>query len=1834
MTELPRTSSASNSAVSTLNTTNTPINDFQVDPANLASADTPVPLPKSANHASIQSPRSTRDIPAWLAYLVLVGILIIGAYFRFVGINWDNNQHLHPDERFMTTVADNIRPADPFNYFDTETSTLNPIPYGSYTYGMFPLFLTRYTAELIQQTGYDKIVIVGRALSGTFDLLAVLMLFVLATRMYSRRVALLAAGLYAAAVLPIQLSHYFTVDSFATVFILAAFLVAVPIMEKGQRWHYAVFGLLTGLAMASKINTAPLAGVVGLAATVRLIKGWPNQRNRRAIFQEVILGLLIAGGVTALIFRIFQPYAFNGPSIFGISFNQRWLDIMREVTEQVAGQADYPPNHHWTNRSQLTYAWIQNSVWGLGLPLGSAATLGWIWATWRVWREANLEPTAKQEWQSHLLLIVWVGGYFAWQNAQFWRYMRYFMPVYPLAVLLGAWALIELFDHFRSRQAQTIRQLRQATLLRSFAVLLLAAVTIVTYGYAFAFTRIYTQPHSRVAASEWMLRTIPGPLNLQIQTTAGPQNQPLAVPYNLVLKPGEPWQTQFEPMAAGSLGEISAFKLAPPEATLRIKISRDEAGNDIVYDGRDTPLAIHNANQPYGVYLTSINLSGNQTYFLHYTLRSTLGFTADQLAIANGSQEVLSITGQIVVADALADINEVSGKLAFTPTDDLTLDRLQIGSIQWNLVAAPSVVRLTLARDATSHDPIATAESTVNYFETAAPTKFTFSPVTIEPGRTYFLSLEVISGLPLHPSGASLAMETSWDDSLPLRVDKFDPFGGIYLNKNLELFEPDTALKRDRIVDLLTTSDYLVISSNRAYDAMPRLPLRYPLTLKYYQALFNCSEQFIFTCAYPAQVGLRSTFGYELIAVFESNPNIGPFEFSDQTAEEAFTVYDHPKVMIFKRASDYSTETLSQTLNMVDLAQILDQAPRNYTAMPTALRLPPDRAAAQLQNGTWSDMFDPLSLFNSNQVYGVVAWYLLLGIIGWAAWPIVFLALRGLPDRGYPFAKLIGLLFVTWLAWFASSYKLVMFTQPTLWVVVTLVILNSVFVATRHWNSLVTFTTRNWRHLAIVETLTLGLFLFFLWVRWLNPDLWHPWLGGEKPADFSFFQSAIRSVYFPAYDPWLSDHYVNYYYYGFVVSAVLTKLLGILPSIAYNLALPTLFAFAGIGAFSVAFNLVAAESRRAATNTSRLFDIQTVITPQPKSAYLAGVAAMIMMILLGNLYQIRLLWQYLPEAADPPSAYSTDLSLQLPNVVDGAWRVISNQTSLPGDKGRWYFGSSRAIRRDGLDTPITEFPLFSFLYGDLHPHLTNMSIMLAALAWMISFVLAADSSRSPSTPSPPESAPKSGQHLTQTIIPMATWFTSGIVFGALLPTQTWDFPGFLILGVGAILSAAWLSQRTISRPIILRVALQVAVFASLAIGLYYPFRQWFATDYTSIEIWRGARTPFVDYLSVHGLFLFILISYLVWQSRQWPSAVRAKIPTNYLLNTPLGALLPRIRFPLLLIIIASVTLVGLGFGMSLNDYEAVLFASPLAVWVAILLFLPNQSLPQRLWSAIFGVGLGLTILVEFVTLKGDLGRSNTVFKFYIEVWLFFSVAAGVALAWLLPVIWRQWSEQPRRWWLGGFATLVAVAGIYTVSGIYSKVTDRWPGIDLPPRTLDGMAYMLGSDPSVPADIAQSAIYDDEGSRYILSNDYNAIVWLLKNVSGTPRIVEGNTPLYRWGSRFAIYTGLPTVIGWDWHVKQHNSILPSSVVDNRIADVRNFYNTTDPEKALTFINKYQVQYIIVGALERKYYNAEGLAKFQEMQANGQIQLVYPTTAESSEDITYIYQTAPIQNSSNN
>jgi uncharacterized membrane protein len=262
---------------------------------------------------------------------------------------------------------------------------------------------------------------------------------------------------------------------------------------------------------------------------------------------------------------------------------------------------------------------------------------------------------------------------------------------------------------------------------------------------------------------------------------------------------------------------------------------------------------------------------------------------------------------------------------------------------------------------------------------------------------------------------------------------------------------------------------------------------------------------------------------------------------------------------------------------------------------------------------------------------------------------------------------------------------------------------------------------------------------------------------------------------------------------------------------------------------------------------------------------------------------------------------------------------------------------------------------------------------------------------------------------------------------------------------------------------------------------------------------------------------------------------------------------------------------------------------PLAVWAGLLILRPGQSDAKRLVLFLIGTALLITLMVDFVEVRGDINRMNTVFKFYLQAWALLAVASAAALGFLISSF-TEWSPNWKLAWQIPFVILVASASLFTLLATSAKIKDRMTVTA--PHTLDGMLYMKYST------------YPEGNTQMDLSQDYNAIRWMQENVQGSPVIVEAASDLlYQWYSRFSIYTGLPDVVGWQWHEQQQRALFPSDWVSSRILDVSNFYLTTDPNQARQFLKEYNVKYIIVGQLERLHFPGPGIDKFPAL--NGQL-----------------------------
>ncbi|MGB2696200.1 MAG: glycosyltransferase family 39 protein, partial [Dehalococcoidia bacterium] len=514
-----------------------------------------------------------------LTAFALAAILVLAGLLRLTALNWDADHHQHPDERHIVSTTSNPTfqvPRSPAAYFNTDTSPFNPYRVegaNSFVYGTVPVFGTKIVANLIEpvgdalsfvakpvpfglsdqlnfgpMTGYDDLTLVGRALAALSDVATLLFIFLIARRLFSSRVGLLAALLYAFAALPIQHAHFFVVDASTTFFAAGAIYYAVRIVQDGRWRDYALAGLLVGLATASKLTAVSLMPVVGVAALARAwpaLEAWarsfwnPGQAGAPHIepsrtLGRAGLGLAVALALAFIVFRIGQPYAFQSPGFSDVllwqddfecepcGFDSEWagrlLNLNPQFVNDQQGQqnllsgAAWPPNVQWIGRTPWVWPLEQMIVWGMGPALGVAAWLGFFYAAWRLFGRRELALTVP---------LVWVAGYFLFMGGQFSLYMRYFLPLYPTlavfaaALLFAGWSWAEeakpsswaLAKAVPGRIGRWLRPVWAAAPVATRAAVI--AVPLFTVFWGLAYFGIYSKPHSRVEASLWIYENVP-----------------------------------------------------------------------------------------------------------------------------------------------------------------------------------------------------------------------------------------------------------------------------------------------------------------------------------------------------------------------------------------------------------------------------------------------------------------------------------------------------------------------------------------------------------------------------------------------------------------------------------------------------------------------------------------------------------------------------------------------------------------------------------------------------------------------------------------------------------------------------------------------------------------------------------------------------------------------------------------------------------------------------------------------------------------------------------------------------------------------------------------------------------------------------------------------------------------------------------------------------------------------------------------------------------------------------------------------------------------------------
>jgi YYY domain-containing protein len=829
-----------------------------------------------------------------------------------------------------------------------------------------------------------------------------------------------------------------------------------------------------------------------------------------------------------------------------------------------------------------------------------------------------------------------------------------------------------------------------------------------------------------------------------------------------------------------------------------------------------------------------------------------------------------------------------------------------------------------------------------------------------------------------------------------------------------------------------------------------------------------------------------------------------------------------------------------------------------------------------------------------------ITWYLLISLLGWLTFPLAYHLFPALADRGFSLARALGMLAWGYVFWMLASLGLIQNDGGGLFLAFTLVVLVSGYVILRPGKRKVLgdWIKSNLRLVVTVEILFFLAFASLAFVRACNPEI----ASTEKPMELAFINAIMRSPTSPPRDPWLSGYAISYYYFGYVMTAMLAKVTATTGSVAFNLMLALIFALSAVGAYGLLYNLLAAWHKHRSKSPNR--------KPSVSLPWLGPFFLLIVSNFEGFLdvlHNLGLFWKFNADGSATSSFWNWL------GILDLNQAPVRPFTLIP-ERNWWWWRASRVIQDLDLAGKITgqseiidEFPFFSYLLGDLHPHVLAMPFDLLALAVALNLF---------------QGGWKGESNLIVYRLPVRA---EGLIWGALILgglafLNTWDIlVGFaLFAGAYALARAlengwSWERLRDI-------FALSIPV-GLMAILFYLPFYIGFSSQAGGILPNLFDPTRGVQLWVMFGPFFLVIFAYLVYLRREEKRAVNWKlglalgagaIVLLWAFSWILGMLALRIAPGLSLSILNEqcggslplcfglatlrrfsyfggvVTLfillgVGLAFLIKKEDENKVPEVSENSA--------PSFSLhPFGFLLLLTCLGAFLILAPDFVFLRDQFGwRLNTVFKFYYQAWLLLSVVAAFGAAVLLQARRSVWNWIFR---IGLFCILL-MALVYPVCGLLTKTKD----FQIPAFTQAiNVARKVGK--ASPWQTA-AHVWTLDGGEYlqtILPDDLAAAIWLRSAPDGN--IVEATRVDASYNSEFAListYSGLPTILGWPGHESQWRGTYDG--LQQRMDDIKRLYETKNWDEAQSILSKYAVRYVYIGTQEHNTYKVNTL-KFQQ------------------------------------
>lgn len=757
-------------------------------------------------------------------------------------------------------------------------------------------------------------------------------------------------------------------------------------------------------------------------------------------------------------------------------------------------------------------------------------------------------------------------------------------------------------------------------------------------------------------------------------------------------------------------------------------------------------------------------------------------------------------------------------------------------------------------------------------------------------------------------------------------------------------------------------------------------------------------------------------------------------------------------------------------------------------------------------------------------------WYIVLVLATIVGWPITSIIFDKFDDKGYIFAKLIGLVLPSIVVFFLCNFRLMKFTYINTSIIFLIFLLASItYLVVKQ----VKFKKKS--NSQILETLEKGYrieVIFFViltlitYVRGFSPSV----ADIEKFMDYGFMNSMMHYDYLPAPDMWLSGNVINYYYYGHFFAVFITRVANISIDYGYNFMLVSIFAMT----FFMSYSII--------NNALKLYF---------KEKSIEGKKSKILPVIGGSLAALA-------------NTVSGNGHFLVFKYIVPFFDKITNHTS------KYIYAWTDSTRYIGeyppsADKTITEFPSYSFLVGDVHAHLSDIIIVLSAIAIILAFIIKYKKDRT--------DVKKTSFSIKDTFNIYTIML--GILIGIMKMTNYWDFPIYSVVCLITFLTINILNYKNI-KDVIWCTILQTLIIFTLASIVSLPFVLQFIKISSKIKISKY-HTMLYQLLILWGIPFFISIVYVI-------NSIREQLKKK-----------PKKRK---------------------NAKKEIWYKK---AGKAIYTYMDNLTVADFFIIILIICAFGLIIapeLVYVVDIYDNAPRANTMFKLTYNSFIMLGLCMSYMLLKLII-------EKGKFYKIFGsiFLFIFIATFLYSIDpllGWYGNVfnSKEYEGLDST-EFLNNyyMANYMDED---------KAKYVD--SDITMVDDLAVINWLKENANRGDVILEHQGDDFSFDNRVSVFTALPTPLGWvahEWLWRSVNSSIdfPDSLQE-RSDDIDYIYTSGDIEKNKELLAKYNIKYIIVGYVERLHLSPETLEIPYEDSLKSLGEVVFETNNNNSGYPTYI------------